>query len=450
MGRVFLTSNFRTTLVGELQSQIEATFQELEDQINQGTQVVAIDAVNNKLPQGMRPLDVVFDLTNGEFRIGVYNGASIQYVSFGSFTGAITDAQHGNRAGGSLHPAATISVAGFMSAADKVALNAAFTLPSLTNGSIIFSNGTTLVQDNANLFWDDTNNRLGVGTNSPPTTFHIGAVGYADCQADLATQCNAFISGKTNLTTTFNIYETVLTLGRKGITGSIYPAHAQFVLGNTANGYSKLYLQITRLGIPYNVMGWGVISGTTAASVEYIGFADFNAIGDGTAIVSVSDSSGAASTSQGKLRFRAGGTTTGYISGQYNSGTLRLVFGGGNTNTDIDLAIYDNGNIAIGLISTPSARLHIISTTEQLRVGYDTSNYFSTTVSSAGVVTFDAVGASARFDFSDAVKFVGGTQSSDGSTGITATITTAALTGGGAQGSMTFKDGILTAQTQAT
>ena len=40
-------------------------------------------------------------------------------------------------------------------------------LPSLTNGSVLFSNGTTIAQDNANLFWDDTNKRLGIGTASP-------------------------------------------------------------------------------------------------------------------------------------------------------------------------------------------------------------------------------------------------------------------------------------------
>lgn len=39
--------------------------------------------------------------------------------------------------------------------------------PVLTTGSIAFSNGTTLTQDNANFFWDDTNNRLGIGTNAP-------------------------------------------------------------------------------------------------------------------------------------------------------------------------------------------------------------------------------------------------------------------------------------------
>ena len=48
-----------------------------------------------------------------------------------------------------------------------------FTLPALTNGSVLFSNGTTIAQDNANFFWDDTNNRLGIGTASPSTDLHI-------------------------------------------------------------------------------------------------------------------------------------------------------------------------------------------------------------------------------------------------------------------------------------
>lgn len=41
-----------------------------------------------------------------------------------------------------------------------------FTLPAFTAGSVIFSNGTTLAEDNANFFWDDTNNRLDLG--NPP------------------------------------------------------------------------------------------------------------------------------------------------------------------------------------------------------------------------------------------------------------------------------------------
>ena len=52
-------------------------------------------------------------------------------------------------------------------------INTKFTLPSLTSGSVLFSNGTTIAQDNSNFFWNDTNNRLGVGTNSPTATLHI-------------------------------------------------------------------------------------------------------------------------------------------------------------------------------------------------------------------------------------------------------------------------------------
>jgi hypothetical protein len=61
------------------------------------------------------------------------------------------------------------------------------------------------------------------------------------------------------------------------------------------------------------------------------------------------------------------------------------------------------GATAIGH-GTPSAKLHIIATTEQIRAGYDTSNYYSTTVGSTGGVTFDAVGSGAGFTFSDDVS----------------------------------------------
>jgi hypothetical protein len=36
-----------------------------------------------------------------------------------------------------------------------------------TSGSILFSDGSKIAEDNANLFWDNTNKRLGVGTTKP-------------------------------------------------------------------------------------------------------------------------------------------------------------------------------------------------------------------------------------------------------------------------------------------
>jgi len=59
------------------------------------------------------------------------------------------------------------------------------TIPGLTQGSVLFGGvGGTLAQDNANFFWDDTNNRLGLGTNTPAATLHIDGSVEFDLGAD--------------------------------------------------------------------------------------------------------------------------------------------------------------------------------------------------------------------------------------------------------------------------
>ncbi len=44
---------------------------------------------------------------------------------------------------------------------------------SFTAGSVLFSNGSIITEDNSNLFWDDTNNRLGIGTTTPLRELHV-------------------------------------------------------------------------------------------------------------------------------------------------------------------------------------------------------------------------------------------------------------------------------------
>lgn len=73
----------------------------------------------------------------------------------------------------SIAPSATVGLAVVSAGA---AVNPAFGVVSVagggtggasfTAGSVIFSNGTILTEDNSNLFWDDTNNRLSIGANS--------------------------------------------------------------------------------------------------------------------------------------------------------------------------------------------------------------------------------------------------------------------------------------------
>jgi hypothetical protein len=54
----------------------------------------------------------------------------------------------------------------FLKADGSVDSNTYFELPSLTSGSVLFSNGTTIAQDNANFFFNSANGRLAIGTNN--------------------------------------------------------------------------------------------------------------------------------------------------------------------------------------------------------------------------------------------------------------------------------------------
>ena len=103
-----------------------------------------------------------------------------------------------------------------------------------------------------------------------------------------------------------------------------------------------------------------------------------------------------------------------------------------------------NGAFGVGT-SNPSALIHSTATTEQLRLGYDSSNYLSTTVSSGGAVTFDSVGASAGFTFSDAV-----TARSSLTLGVSSTTTgSLVLCGSGGANTHTIKAAAIPAATNS-
>ena len=97
--------------------------------------------------------------------------------------------------------------AGYLSAADWNTFNnkqAALTLPlsianggtnnagPFTAGSVIFSNGTLLTQDNSKLFWDDTNFALCVGTVTQAAALTVVAqtAGQAGCSI-IGAQCGS-------------------------------------------------------------------------------------------------------------------------------------------------------------------------------------------------------------------------------------------------------------------
>lgn len=150
----------------------------------------------------------------------------------------------------------------------------------------------------------------------------------------------------------------------------------------------------------------------------------------GTDVVLLGAGSGAGATFYGGVNIdgttRLATSLTGALqasSGTVSAGTLSIANGGtnatsyganrlifmnsGNTAFSSDSTlVFDGTNMGLGA-SSPSAKLHVIKTSEQLRVGYDTSNYYSTTVGSTGIVTFNAVGSGSSFSFSDSVSTSG-------------------------------------------
>jgi hypothetical protein len=113
---------------------------------------------------------------------------------------------------------------------------------------------------------------------------------------------------------------------------------------------------------------------------------------------------------------RTGGTMTGTLTSQalvpattavYDLGTTLVKYRDGWFSRNLDVA----GSFAItGTISDPDSAVAVAdqftatsTTSPQLQIKYDTSNYLEFSVSSAGAVTVNAAGASQAVTFSDAV-----------------------------------------------
>ncbi|MCB9803934.1 hypothetical protein H6763_03830, partial [Candidatus Nomurabacteria bacterium] len=104
-------------------------------------------------------------------------------------------------------------------------------------------------------------------------------------------------------------------------------------------------------------------------------------------------------------------TAYGLYSSVTNTGTLSTNISGyfsasgGAINYGI---LVPNGSVGIGT-STPSVKLQVQSTSEQLRVAYDTSNYLSITTRSSDSVIFDSIAPSkAGFYFADDLTLASG------------------------------------------
>jgi hypothetical protein len=275
-------------------------------------------------------------------------------------------------------PAATTSVSGYLTSTDWTTFNnkGTFSLPSLTSGSVLFSNGSTIAQDNANLFWDNASNRLGIGTSSPTEILHIvgpTAIVYIDGNDGAGTQTSATLRLRTG---GFNVGNFRYNIATDNIEISNVSA------GALASGAVKIYgTGGSTTGLTIAAAGGGSFASTlTVGTTAYITNDIF--IGDttsGSGRFFITDSS-----NQGITLRRAGAADR-----------FKLFVGNGTTYTqDNAIILGTNTDIDFYTGSSPVKRLTIANS--------GISTFYRTTSGTAlSIYTSYASGRAANFGFGD-------------------------------------------------
>jgi trimeric autotransporter adhesin len=190
---------------------------------------------------------------------------------------------------------------------------------SLTSGSVLFSNGTSISQDNSNLFWDNTNKRLGIGTNSPTTTLDVSG------NAKINTVTVGLGGGSVS---------TNSTLGKDALLNNTTGAR------NTAIGYEALLLSN---GFDNTAVGYGAL----AASISNTGSDENTAVG----------SSALGQNTTGRFNSAFGGhalnqNTTGSSNTALGLAALQYTTGDNNTAVGLYSLVSNttgNNNVALGV-----------------------------------------------------------------------------------------------------
>jgi hypothetical protein len=205
------------------------------------------------------------------------------------------------------------------------------TPPSGVSGAIQFSNGSAFASDAANLFWDDTNNRLGIGTNAPSATAHFKGSGSTSATTSLLVQNSAGVSSLqvNDNCSVFNYGKGAKTgnavfglAALNSITSGDYnSAFGNQALGantsasqNNAFGYQALFLTTT--GADNNAMGTACMLFNTSGSQN---------VAMGTTVM-FNNSSGSQNTAIGYNALNA--NTTGSSNTALGHGTVSGNFSG--------------------------------------------------------------------------------------------------------------------------
>jgi hypothetical protein len=303
-----------------------------------------------------------------------------------------------------------------------------FTAPNISASQIEASGVTGSLQGTAS--WAVTaSHALNAGnTLSTGSTYPITA-SWAE-SAKSASFVNASV-----ITGSDALIKTSLQIGEGSSGNTITPGTAMLVFSNRINAASfggpltgsvqgtaswatncvtSSYVETTTIPLV-------VKTNNSSGNSQNISISTGNSTYGGSGTISLLTGAGGQFTKAGNIDLKAG--ANGFV-GQYG-GSVVLTPGSGSSSAyqgKVTIKAADNvthfevsttgvnmvpttGSVGINA-ATPSAKLHVIDTNQQLRVGYNVSNYFTVTVASDGGTTFDAVGGGS-FNFSDNVNVTG-------------------------------------------
>lgn len=206
------------------------------------------------------------------------------------------------------------------------------TFGTMTAGSVLFAGtGGLLSQDNTNFFWDDTNNRLGIGTTTPGTGLIYGALNTAfhNFSSGLAITATQSMAGA-GLTYTEGVGNSIVAIADSSASSNfkildILSSGGKMVFRRLTDAYSMAIANA--LAIDYTVgdnNGYiGINTTTPATRVNIIDTEDFR----------IGHTGATGDLLVGMAMYTATGNTNLSIFGNGsaggNTGTLQLMYTGG-------------------------------------------------------------------------------------------------------------------------
>lgn len=328
------------------------------------------------------------------------------------------------------------------------------------NKLAIWSDSDTLTFD-TNLHWDTTNDRLGINNTSPSFSLDLtgdarfsGSLGLANTSPtsqsgliltrtassaatynsiDLTTTQTAtgnYLDRLVNMTKTISASGNVNFVRNMSVTNTVnsganvssvhYGNEVNFTYnGSGANSYPiALATTVGTGGSVTNLSGFSMFISTTGTSptIGTIRASWIRALLS-SSTASVTESRGV--TFEQWSKTSGASFTNNYLI--YADTTVAQATNNYTLYMLPNIPAYHVGKVGIGSgVTAPTARLQVRDTVEQMRLEYDASNYFTTSVGTTGTVTIDAVGSGAKFVFSDAVEVPDSAYDSgwDGSTAV--------------------------------